>query len=465
MSGVRTLVVAYDFPPHAAIGTQRTLRFVRHIDAQGWPTAVLTGKPSHFRKGTPVDDALLERVPPQVNVVRTGVLRPIDALATLLRPGTAEARKSSAKASANVRAPHATNAARPSLVRSMKQWVDVVATIPDAEVGWLLPTVFRGVRFARQWRPEVIYSSAPPWTGHLAAGAIALLTGRPWVADFRDPWARAPWRSARTHPFANRAAARFERWAIEHAAAVIFTTEAVRAEFAARYGEAFSRKFSVVPNGCDASMFDGIPDEDPDRFVLLHAGSLYGGRDPQPLFRAIASAIASGRLDRARFRLRLLGAVSLGDANLQRTATEMGLADVVELLPRADHRSSLHAMKAASALLLLQQGTTMSVPAKVYEYMAAGKRMFAICDEGETATLVRASGAGVVAPPRDQGALEDALVAFVNARGVAQPRPDRALFDGAIGAARTGAIVEAAARSQVASPDLETTAGRARSGA
>ena len=460
MSPVRTLVVAYDFPPHAAIGTQRTLRFVRHIEAEGWPVAVLTGDPSRYRKGTPVDEALLQRVPAGVNVVRTTVLRPFDALTGWLRPASA-AKSSSNGPSAPARREPAP-APRASGLRSIKEWIDVLSTIPDAEVGWLLPTVMRGVRVARQWRPEVIYSSAPPWTGHLVAGAIAAITKKPWVADFRDPWARAPWRSARAHPFANKAAARLERWAVERAAAILFTTDAVREEFAQRYGAAIAAKFSVVPNGCDASMFDGIPHETPANFVLLHAGSLYGGRDPRPVFRALASAIASGRIDRDRFRLQLLGIVAGAAADLERGAKEAGVADVVELLPRTDHRGSLAAMRKASALLLLQQGTTMSVPAKLYEYMAAGKRIFAICDEGETASLVRASGAGAVAAATDPRALEDALVAFVNAHDSAQPSIDRALFDGAVGAAKIRSIVEAVARRDVAAP-ASTAPDNARS--
>ena len=460
MSGIRTLVVAYDFPPHAAIGTQRTLRFVRHIDGEGWPVAVLTGDPKRFRAGTPVDDALLQRVPVGVKVVRTRVLRPVDRLSQFMR-GTDRSSASAPKASKE-RVATASTAERPSAIRSLKKWIDVVSAIPDAEVGWLLPAALRGVRFARQWQPEVIYSSAPPWTSHLVAGVVAMLTGRPWVADFRDPWARAPWRSARAHPFANRMASRLERWVVERAGAIIFTTEAVRAEFAERYGDRIATKFSVVPNGCDASMFDGIPHETPDTFVLLHAGSLYGGRDPQPLFRAIASAIASGRIERDRFRLQLLGIVALAGADLERAAREAGLSDVVQLLPRADHRASLHAMRKASALLLLQQGTTMSVPAKLYEYLAAGKRILAICDEGETANLVRDSGAGVVALPGDQQALEDALVAVVAAAQAPLPTPDRALFDGAIGAVRTRAVVEAVARPMAGDP-VKATAGSARS--
>ena len=79
MTGIRTLVIAYDFPPHAAIGTQRTLRFVRHIDAEGWPVAVLTGDPKQYRKGTPIDHGLLDRVPGGVNVGKgKGVTAPAD---------------------------------------------------------------------------------------------------------------------------------------------------------------------------------------------------------------------------------------------------------------------------------------------------------------------------------------------------------------------------------------------------
>jgi glycosyltransferase involved in cell wall biosynthesis len=463
MTGHRALVVAYDFPPHAAIGTQRTLRFVRHLDGEGWPTAVLTGQRSTFRKGTPVDEALLDRVPAGVDVVRTTVLRPFEKLDQFLRgtPGAGPTRPSRPKGGSS----GPTTTAGPkahSSVQRFKSWLNAITTVPDAEVGWLLPSVLQGVRFARRWKPDVVYSSAPPWTGHLAGGIIAQLTGCPWVADFRDPWARAPWRSARAHPLANKAAARLERWAIERAAAVIFTTEAARTEFAAQYGDTLGAKFSVVPNGCDASMFDGIPDRESDRFLLLHAGSLYGGRDPRPLFHAIRSGVAAGRLDRNAFQLQLLGATALDDTDLHRAVREMELGDVVELLPRADHRASLHAMKGASGLLLMQQGTTMSVPAKLYEYMAAGKRIFAICDEGETASLVRTSGAGVVVPAGDPQVLEDALVAFVNAGKIAHSRPDRALFDGAVSAARTRVIVEAVMRSR-SSTDVDATAGDARS--
>src|SRR4029078_1137106 len=66
--------------------------------------------------------------------------------------------------------------------------VDAALAIPDQESAWLLPAVSTGLRLFARWRPDVIYSTAPPWTGQLVARALALACRRPWVADFRDPW-------------------------------------------------------------------------------------------------------------------------------------------------------------------------------------------------------------------------------------------------------------------------------------
>ena len=56
------LVVAYCFPPHAAIGTHQTLRLISHLASHGWHVRVLTVRPKDFLAGTPVDERLLERI-------------------------------------------------------------------------------------------------------------------------------------------------------------------------------------------------------------------------------------------------------------------------------------------------------------------------------------------------------------------------------------------------------------------
>lgn len=428
------LVVAYNFPPHAAIGTMRTLRLVRYLAERGWSIEVLTSDPRTFRASTPVDDALLSRVPPQVRVVRAASWRWLDGRTTA-SPGGA-----TGDTGPRVGTPSGTAQDRRSSFARLRRTLGAARAIPDRENAWLAPSVLAGLRKCR--RPDVLYSSAPPWTGQLTALALSHRWGCPWVADFRDPWARAPWREDRP-PFAARAAARLERRVIGRANAVVFTTQGNRDEFAGYYGPAAAARFAIVPNGCDVTEFDGLtPAPDEGKFVLLHPGSLYGGkRDPAPLFSAIASAVARGALDRERFRVRFLGpdapehVAALGRAH--------GLDRMLEIPPRVGRRESLQQMISASALLIIQPGHGVSVPGKLYEYLAARRPVLAMTDDDEIVNLVQCSGTGVATDPRDAVQIETALLAVVRMaeQRAFTPAP-RALYDGYVQAAAVTRVFE-----------------------
>ncbi len=122
----------------------------------------------------------------------------------------------------------------------------------------------------------------------------------------------------------------------------MFVAAGNRDDFAAHYGASIASKFDVVSNGCDPAEFDalrGTVAPAPDGpFVLLHAGSLYAGRTPVPLLNAVARAIAGGRIQRDRFRLRFLGVNALKGVDLAGTCQALGLGDVVEFLPRVKSR-------------------------------------------------------------------------------------------------------------------------------
>src|SRR2546427_12089765 len=82
----RVLVVAYCFPPHAAVGTLRTLRLVTHLATDGWHVQVLTGTPASYPEGAPIDDELLDTVPASVDIVRAVAARGLTRLARAARP-------------------------------------------------------------------------------------------------------------------------------------------------------------------------------------------------------------------------------------------------------------------------------------------------------------------------------------------------------------------------------------------
>ena len=438
----RVLVIAYDFPPHGAIGTMRTLRLVRQLDAQGWNVTVLTGAPSTYLPGTPMEPALESLVPARVHVLRVPALRPFNALKRHAR-----GRRSGSASSANGGAPSTTEDRQTpswaSRLSGMTDLIEAALDIPDKESGWIAPAVARGVRhMVQSGRPDVLYSSAPPWSGQAVALMLATASRLPWVADFRDPWARAPWREWR-QPFRQRAAALLERRVVRRADTVLFVTEANRSEFAAFYGASSADRLQVVPNGCDPTEIESIQPLAPRKeFVLLHAGTLYGARSPMPVIEALARLAARGGLDRNRFRLRLLGNVSLA-VDLPAECRRLGIADLVELVPRVTRAESLQEMKSASALLLVQTGTTVSVPGKAYEYLAAGRPILALSEEGETAALVRASGVGVsVRPDAPSDTIEGALLDIVAMAGSPVPSVLPHLFDGRVHADQTVRMLE-----------------------
>lgn len=446
----RVLVIAYDFPPHAAIGTMRTLRLVRHLHDQGWQVTVLTASPDTYLPGTPVERALEAQVPAGVEVLQVRAVRPFTAFESLVRrvrsprpsqPDPAPARRDSGAA----RGPERRSAWLSALIK-VRDRVEALLDMPDKESGWIMPAVVRGiVHMLRNGRPDVIYSSAPPWSGQVIALCLVRLARRPWIADFRDPWARAPWRDWQLG-IRRRAVASLERRVVTRADTTLFVTEANRADFAALYGPALAGRFQLVPNGCDPTELEALaPLPARDRFVLLHAGTFYGPRSPMPVIHAIAHAVRRGALDPRTFRLRLLGTIQL-PVDVPAECARLGLADVVEFVPRVTRAESLREMKSASALLLVQIDTLVSIPAKAYEYLASGRPVLALA-EGETASLVRASGIGVaVRPNAPVEEVEAALLAIVGIAGRPFAPAAATLYDGRVHAATVGSMLANLAR-------------------
>jgi glycosyltransferase involved in cell wall biosynthesis len=109
-------------------------------------------------------------------------------------------------------------------------------------------------------------------------------------------------------------------------------------------------------------------------------------------------------------------------------ATQLGLADRLQLIAYAPRRQALELQRDSEALLLLipeagGRGRGV-VSGKVFEYLAARRPVLAVVPtDGAAAELIRETGAGVVAAPDDVGGIRDAL-AGLHARFAAGGLPD-----------------------------------------
>ncbi|MBX9860712.1 MAG: hypothetical protein K2Y20_14165 [Sphingomonas sp.] len=267
-----------------------------------------------------------------------------------------------------------------------------IVHFPDRYRDWIGPAVAAGVAMAKDWRPDFIYSTAPPHSGHIVAQRIAARLGRPWLAELRDLWADNPYNDV--HPWFEPVQRLLAWGTLAHAAGHIALTRGA----GERISKALKRPVTLSYNGFGADDFVGLDSPaplDPDRLTIIHAGIIYAGRrDPTALFAALA------RLDAAtRARIRL---IFFHDelAAVARGAAELGVSDCVELRAPVPRREILALERAADVLLLCRWADPAEdaiIPGKLFEYIGARRPILAIGSAtGEAADIIRADAFGTV---------------------------------------------------------------------
>lgn len=405
----RVLMVAYHFPPLAgSSGIQRTLRFVQHLPALGWQPLVLSTHPRVYEK---TSSDLLADVP-------TGTV---------------------------VRRAFALDTARHLQVAG--RYLGWMAR-PDRWISWKYAAVRAGLQMIDEFKPDAIWSTYPIATAHVIASALQRKTGLPWIADFRDPMAQDD------YPADLRTRQMFrdiEADVAAHARYCVFTTPGAARMYQQRYPAAAQRML-VLENGYDEESFKAAPLQPADAaqppatarpLVMLHSGIVYPSeRDPTQLFAALGQLQRAGTLTPNDLRIRFRASVH--DDLLRTLAQAHAAQDFIELCPAIAYRDALAEMMAVDALLVMQAcNCNAQIPAKIYEYLRAGKPILGLTDPaGDTAGVLRSAGLGDIARLDCVDEIAALLPAFVRAwRQGASVLPQQAAVQQASRRGRSQAFV------------------------
>ena len=379
-------MIAYHFPPLAgSSGIQRTLRFVQHLPSLGWQPLVLSADPRAYEK---TSDDLMADVP----------------------PGTV------------VRRAFALDTARHLQLKG--RYLGWMAR-PDRWISWKFDAIRQGLKLIDEFKPDVIWSTYPIATAHVIASALHRKTRIPWVADFRDPMAQEGYPA---DPLTWQSYKDIETDAAQHARLCVFTTPGAARMYQQRYPSAASRMV-VLENGYDEESFtsvapkpsllprsDNMPGFGTRPLVMLHSGIVYPSeRDPTQLFEALGQLKKAGSLSPADLRIRFRASVH--DDLLQRLAQTHGAQDFIELCPAIPYREALAEMLTVDALLVMQASNcNAQIPAKIYEYLRAGKPILGLTDpEGDTAGVLRGAGLNDIGRLDSVDEIGQALLVFVAA--------------------------------------------------
>jgi glycosyltransferase involved in cell wall biosynthesis len=278
---------------------------------------------------------------------------------------------------------------------------------------WLPAAAFASHRAVREFRPDAVLTSGPPHVIHLLGRHVRRRFGIPWVADFRDPWVAA------TQDDAGRGRRGWERRAeagvMKEADAIVVNTPGALERLAIAYPRHSARMTSIT-NGYDVETFEiGSPQARPfsePTIEVIHAGELYANRDPSPIFDA-ATGLDDKLLGGRKLRFRFIGRVD--NSRIRCAIDERMRASSsmdIRLEAQAPYLEVIrHLMRADVLLLLDTPGRRAGVPAKLYEYIGAGRPILALAElDSDVALVLRESGAPHrVAPPLNPEAIRQAL--------------------------------------------------------
>ncbi|HYV98207.1 MAG TPA: glycosyltransferase family 4 protein [Gemmatimonadaceae bacterium] len=255
--------------------------------------------------------------------------------------------------------------------------------------------------------PDIVIASGPPYLGLLTAARWATSRRIPLVVELRDLWPDYLADMKVLPGPLERALFASERWLLARAAAVSVVTESFKRRVIGKGVP--DEKIGVYPNGVDLGFYRAAPPRSAsDTLELGYLGTFGAGQGLTAVVGAAREALGAG----TRLKLRLVGDGSNRPAVERDAAGEPAIV-IGNPIPRAEtpaFYASCDAVLVPHAALPTLADT---VPSKIFEIMACERPVIAAL-AGEGASIVRESGAGLVAKPGDAASIAAAIREFAS---------------------------------------------------
>jgi glycosyltransferase involved in cell wall biosynthesis len=388
----KVLLLAYHYPPNPEVGGLRPAKFVRYLPEYGWEPTVLTTLTSD------VSASMIGSGTAEVHRVQEWP-HPLKSYERLKRrwarrKGLEEELIAKTTVSYAVAMSHS----RTRGIAWLKRWLMAFFWLPDQEVGWLAPAIWRGVRIVRKKRISHVITTGPPHTCHLIGLALKLITGVRWVADFRDPWSL----NDKFPIFRNQATDWIEssliRSVMEKADLLLSVTPQMTDRVRKEHTDLDPSKAVTLTSGFDPADFIGLLKARPSvtSTIFSYVGTFYHGRTPEPFLRALRSLIADGALKQSDVLVKFVGDVARAEGrSVQEIVRQLGLGGNVRIASTVPRHEALALIVESDVVLVLDEKHPAQIPFKLYEAMAAGAVIFNVGSRGAVSEVLAKTGRGI----------------------------------------------------------------------
>lgn len=351
MSQKRLLIIARDYPPHGITSSRRPGGMVKYLPNFGWDTLVLCNRWTKnncyydpaFVPNLPAKKVYSIDIPPCSRFSVDGIQQSINKF---IRPGLHPF----------------------GFVKYGKKTVDEIV---------------KNEHF------DAILATAPQGNVFELARYASKLSGKPWVADFRDVWQWIPNFKAR---IMMPLILGHEQKILREAAMIT----AVSKGFAATLAQRHNRKVEVISHGFDDELIAEHDSQILPSFNIVYTGSTtLGNPNLRPLLDAVGNLISAGLMSAADISIEFYGKGN--EARLQQLFGDHKYAELVKDYGAVSREAVIKCQRNAAVLLVgSHPGMPGWVTSKMFEYIISGRPILSIPrDFDEVDALLKETNAGV----------------------------------------------------------------------
>jgi len=305
--------------------------------------------------------------------------------------------------------------------RIKRYWTNMTSTPAGRFVAWNIYTFWTIFNVFNIRKGEILFLRLPPLqlglTGFIAQkikGAKALLS----VQDIHPDLAIES--GILKNPLAMKLAKALEKWVYKKSEEIVVISEGFKENLLNK--DVDPQKLKVIPNWVDTDFLRPLPKDNPvaqefslaDKFVVMYSGTI-----------TLSSYITLERILEAASHLKnendiVFAIVGEGmkKQNLKEKADQLGLQNV-RFLPFQPYKDLPHLLASSDVLLvpLDKEKSDLSVPSKLYNFMAAGRPILGLADRlSEVARIINETNCGMSVNPEDGKGIAEAIETLKNSK-------------------------------------------------